>query len=62
MPSTRGLAGDNNRCANEGANVDVNDDSDAPLLFRRALQNLAIAAMLLRGCPEAASSEETRVH
>jgi hypothetical protein len=30
-------------------------------LFRWALQNLAAAAMLLRGCPEAATFEERRV-
>jgi hypothetical protein len=47
----------NDQRANEGANV----DADAPPLFRRASQNLAAAAMLLRGCPEPASSEERRV-
>jgi hypothetical protein len=31
---------------------------DALPLFRRASQNLTAAAMLLRGCPEAATSEE----
>jgi hypothetical protein len=60
-PPARGSAHDNNRRANEGANVDVNFDADAPPLFRRALQNLATAAMLLRGCPEAATSEDRRV-
>jgi hypothetical protein len=52
---------DNNRRANEGANVDANTDTDAPPLFQRASQNLIIAAMLLRGCPEPATSEERRV-
>jgi hypothetical protein len=54
---------DNDRRANKGANVDANAnaDADAPLLFRRASQNLTAAAMLLRGCPEAAASEERRV-
>jgi hypothetical protein len=54
-------ARDNNRCSNEGANVDANADTVAPPLFRRASQNLAAAAMLLRGCLEAATSEEQRV-
>jgi hypothetical protein len=49
---------DNDRRANEGANIDANADGDAPLLFRRASQNLTAAAMLLRGCPDAATSEE----
>jgi hypothetical protein len=57
-PPTRGPTHDNNRRTNEGANVDANADTDAPPLFRRASQNLAAAAMLLRGCPEAATSEE----
>jgi hypothetical protein len=39
----------------------VNADAEAPPLFRWASQNLAAAAMLLRGCPEAATSEERRV-
>jgi hypothetical protein len=54
---------DNDRRANKGANVDANAnaDTDAPLLFRLASQNLTAAAMLLRGCPEAAASEERRV-
>jgi hypothetical protein len=56
-PPARGPARDNNGCAKEGANA----DADAPPLFRRALHNLATAAMLLRGCPEAATSEERRV-
>jgi hypothetical protein len=60
-PPPRGATHDNNRRANEGANVDANTDADAPLLFRWASQNLAAAAMLLRGCPEAATSEERRV-
>jgi hypothetical protein len=55
-PPARGLAHDNDRRANEGANVDT--DADAPPFFRRASQNLAAAAMLLRDCPEAATSEE----
>jgi hypothetical protein len=54
----RGHTHDNDRRANEGANVDANTDGDAPLLFRRASQNLAAAAMLLCGCLEAATSEE----
>jgi hypothetical protein len=49
-------ARDNNRRANEGVNA--NTDADAPPLFLQALQNLAAAAMLLRGCPEAATSED----
>jgi hypothetical protein len=61
MSPARGLARDNNRRANEGVNVDANADADAPPLFRRASQNLTAAAMLLRGCPEAATSEERRV-
>jgi hypothetical protein len=47
----------NNRRANEGANA----NADAPPLFRRAFQNLAAAAMLLRGCPKPATSEERHV-
>jgi hypothetical protein len=42
-------------------NVDTNTDGDAPPLFRRASQNLTAAAMLLRSCPKAATSEERRV-
>jgi hypothetical protein len=60
-PPARGPTRDNNRRANEGANVNANTDADAPPLFRRASQNLATAAMLLHGCPEAATSEERRV-
>jgi hypothetical protein len=48
---------DNNRCVDDNANA----DGDAPPLFRRASHNLAAAAMLLRGCPEAATPEERRV-
>jgi hypothetical protein len=48
----------NNRRANGGANVDANADADAPPLFWQASQNLAAAAMLLRGCPEPGTSEE----
>jgi hypothetical protein len=47
--------------ANEGANVNANADGDALSLFRRVSQNLAATAMLLRGCPEKATSEELRV-
>jgi hypothetical protein len=36
-------------------------DTGGPPLFRQASQNLAAAAMLLRGCPEAATSDERRV-
>jgi hypothetical protein len=53
---------DNNRRANKGANVDANADADAPPILWRASQNLAAVAMLLRGCPELATSEERRVH
>jgi hypothetical protein len=60
-PPAHKPARDNNRRANEGANIDANSNADAPPLFRRASQNLAVAAMLLRGCPEAATSEERRV-
>jgi hypothetical protein len=42
-------------------NVDANTDADAPPLFQRASQNLNAATMLLRGCPEPATSEERRV-
>jgi hypothetical protein len=61
MPPARGSERDNNRRANEGANVDANTDADTPPLFRQASQNLAAAAMLMRGCPEVATSEERRV-
>jgi hypothetical protein len=54
-------ARDNNRHANDGANSDANTDADASPLFRWASQNLAVATMLLRGCPEATTSEERRV-
>jgi hypothetical protein len=60
--SAHGVARGNNRKANKGANVNTNADPDALPLFRRASQNLAVAAMLLRGCLEAATSEERRVH
>jgi hypothetical protein len=56
-PPARGPTRDNNRRANEGANA----DADAPPLFQRASQNLAATAVLLRGCPEPATSEERRV-
>jgi hypothetical protein len=43
----------------------INEDADVvegePPLFKCVSQNLAIAAMLLRGCPEAATPEERRV-
>jgi hypothetical protein len=60
-PSARGPAHNNNRCANESADIDTNADADTSPLFWRASQNLAAAAMLLRGCPEAATSKERRV-
>jgi hypothetical protein len=60
-PPAQGCTRDADRRANEGINVDTNADDDAPPLFRRASQNLAVAAMLLRGCPKAATSEERRV-
>jgi hypothetical protein len=47
---------DNDRRINGGVNV--NPDADAPPLFRWASQNLAAADMLLRRCPEPATSEE----
>jgi hypothetical protein len=56
-PHPRAPEPDNNRRANEGANA----NTDAPPLFQRASQNLAVAAMLLRSCPEPATSEERRV-
>jgi hypothetical protein len=49
---------DNNRRPNVGLNVNANTDADTPPLFRRASQNLTAAAMLLRGCPKPATSEE----
>jgi hypothetical protein len=63
-PLAQGRTRDNDQRANKGVNVDANanTDADAPPLFRRASQNLAAAAMLLRGCPEAATSEERPVH
>jgi hypothetical protein len=60
-PPARGVVRDNNRRANEGANVDVNANADDPPLLRRASQNLAAAVMLLRGCPKPTTSEERRV-
>jgi hypothetical protein len=60
-PPAQGCTRDADRRANEGINVDTNADDDAPPLFRRASQNLAVAAMLLRGCPKAATSKERRV-
>jgi hypothetical protein len=57
-PSVRAPEPDNNRRANGGTNVDANTDTDAPPLFQRGSQNLAAAAMLLRGSPEPATSEE----
>jgi hypothetical protein len=53
-PPARGLARDDNRCTNEGTNI----DADATSLSCQASQNLAAAAMLLCGFPEAATSEE----
>jgi hypothetical protein len=60
-PPAHKPAHDNNRRANEGANVDTNPNADVPPLFWRASQNLAVAAMLLRGFPEAVTSEERRM-
>jgi hypothetical protein len=60
-PPAHGSALDNNRRANRGANIDANTDADPLPLFRRASENLTAAAMLLRGCPEPATSEERRV-
>jgi hypothetical protein len=62
-PPVCGPARENNQRANEGTNVDAgaNANADTPPLFRWASQNLAVAAMLLRGCPEPATSEERRV-
>jgi hypothetical protein len=57
MPRARGPTPDNSRRANEGANT----DADAPPLFKTALHNLADAAMMLCGCPEAATFKERRV-
>jgi hypothetical protein len=50
---------DNNRCANAGANINI--DTDAAPLFRRASQNLAAAVMLLCDCTELATFKERRV-
>jgi hypothetical protein len=61
-PPARGCMRDYDRRANESANINANAGGDAPLLFRRVSHNLAAAAMLLHGCPEAATSEERRVH
>jgi hypothetical protein len=58
-PPVRAPERDDNRCPNGGANA--NPDADASPLFRRVSQNLAAVAMLLRGCPEPATSEERRV-
>jgi hypothetical protein len=41
----------------EDTDVDIRE----PPLFKRASQNLAAAAMLLHGYPEAATPEERRV-
>jgi hypothetical protein len=49
---------DNDRRTNKGANVNANIDGDASSLFRRASQNLAVVAMLLRDFSEAATSKE----
>jgi hypothetical protein len=63
-PDTVGLrthTRNNDRRANEGADVDANTDGDAPPLFRRALRNLAPTAMLLCSYLEVATSEERQV-
>jgi hypothetical protein len=57
MPPAHGRALDDNQRANDGANANADD----PPVFRLAFQNLAAAAMLLRGCPEPATSVERRV-
>jgi hypothetical protein len=41
--------------------TNVNTGANAPPLFRQVSQNLAATAMLLCGCPEAATPEERRV-
>jgi hypothetical protein len=41
--------------------TNANADADTSPLFRWASQNLAATAMLLRGCPEAATFKEQRV-
>jgi hypothetical protein len=51
-----GKTHDDNQRTNDGTNA--NADADAPPLFRQTSQNLAAAGMLLRGCPEPATSEE----
>jgi hypothetical protein len=53
-PPARAPEPNNDQRANEGANV----NADAPPLFRRASQNLTVAALLLRSCPDPATSEE----
>jgi hypothetical protein len=58
-PPVRAPEPNNDQHADEGANV--NTGADTPPLFWRASQNLAAAAMLLRSCPEPATSEERRV-
>jgi hypothetical protein len=59
-PPARAPEPNNDQRADEGGNVNIG--ADALSLFRRASQNLAAAAMLLRSCPEPATSEERRVH
>jgi hypothetical protein len=61
MQPARGWTCDNDRHADEGTNADANTDADALPLFRRVSQILAATAMLLRGCPETATSKERRV-
>jgi hypothetical protein len=56
-PLARGHVRDNNRRINEDTNI----DDDDPPLFKWASQNLGVAAMLLRSCPEAATPEERSV-
>jgi hypothetical protein len=53
MPPVHTPEPDNNQRANGRANA--NTDADAPPLFRQASQNLTVAAMLLRSCPEPAT-------
>jgi hypothetical protein len=60
-PPAHGPARENNRRANKGADVGADTDTDAPPHFRRVSYTLPAAAMLLRGCPEAVTSEERRV-
>jgi hypothetical protein len=59
-PPARGPVHDNNRRANEGANIDTNADADTLPLFRQASQNLAAATMLLRACSEATEDRSVR--